>query len=158
MRDKIETRIIDAIDMPTCKTYGKVFHQVYKILNDSPNLLSQAEIAKLLGTSRQRVNQIITSHIELKSLLRKKGYYCQGCGIRFLSKSKTGFCKECKPKSNSNANTIMIICHTCKTPFYRKSHQMRSKSNIFFCSRKCKGKWLGKNYGKNRRGVKNANQ
>src|SRR5262245_11062013 len=75
-----------------------------------------------------------------KGVVRK----CELCGNRLLDRAVTKEPKRfCSQQCRSQARTklVSLLCANCKKEFAVKpSRRRNSKSDLFFCSRKCKDK------------------
>ena len=83
---------------------------------------------------------------------------CARCGKRISPRNKTGYCNECNNKCRHELSFIAISCAECGRLFRRRAceivwhlnhaHSITGKPNErIFCSRKCLGKWRGRNHG-----------
>lgn len=132
----------------------------HRILQVNPSL-TYAEIARLLGVSRERIRQVSGQR-------RRKPRFCKVCRepIRLHRNGITQtaynlrYCAECWIEAKGNrkkSHLIAFTCETCGETFFRKAgevkRQQRNGYRVRWCSRQCHGKWLGANYGYNRLNV-----
>lgn len=115
-------------------------------LRSSNLCMTMSEIARNAGVSRQRVYQVLkTESLPTRHNITKYEYECPVCGTR----SKNKFCSnDCKIKWRQ----IPIICTKCGKLFFRYYSQLladnhRRNSNVLFCSKECRNKWLVEQYG-----------
>ena len=111
----------------------------------STNLhLKMSKIAETVGVSRQRVFQILQEEgLTTKQHVRKCLYACPVCG-KITSR------KFCSSECRKEWLQIPVICSECGNLFIRSRRQFMNcypnHNNVLFCSKKCTGKWLNKNY------------
>ena len=113
--------------------------------------LTYAEIARLLGVSRERIRQVAG-----KGRLQPR--VCRTCGkqIKVLRNGVTQaayrqrYCRDCwnaEKEQRRSARDFDFICETCGIRFSRKvgivRRQRKAGQQIRWCSRQCHGKWLG---------------
>jgi DNA-binding XRE family transcriptional regulator/endogenous inhibitor of DNA gyrase (YacG/DUF329 family) len=106
--------------------------------------MKMSEIAKIIGISRQRVFQILQEEELLtKQHVKKCLYACPVCG-RITSH------KFCSEECRKEWLQIPVICSECGNLFIRRRSKFMNSyphhNNALFCSKKCTGKWLNKNY------------
>ena len=133
----------------------------HRILQVNPSL-TYAEIARLLGVSRERIRQVAGGR-------RRKPKFCKVCGkrIRLRHNSITEkaynlrYCADCWADAKENrrkSRLVAFTCETCGETFSRKAGevagQLRKGLRVRWCSRQCHGRWLGNSYGYNRPNVK----
>ncbi len=81
---------------------------------------------------------------------------CKGCGTEIRGLRK--YCSEkCRRSYYDRLYKVELVCANCEKPFLRggsavrgrlaPSHSKRNRSNRYFCSRRCQGEYIGKNYG-----------
>lgn len=97
----------------------------------SQNGMSQSDIAKKTGLSRQRIHQILNKASGMGMLIvrrQKKEKICPSCGIRHVMKVKGGFCSAiCRKKVNppkfggpsSCLEVDIMTCDGCGVKFSR---------------------------------------
>jgi len=124
--------------------------------------MTQSSLAKELGVSHQRVQQIhLLSPIPI--LRAKEELFCSVCG---KSMNRKGFldcvgntrivCSLClKEKRDSYSANIQktLICGVCKNSFVitllEYNHRKKKKQlEDYYCSRRCWGKYVGTHYGR----------
>jgi hypothetical protein len=124
------------------------------------------EIAEMI--SGETGNPPLTNE-RVRQLLKKAGartshitatvkFICNNCGNEFeraaseASKvGKDGNC-FCNLKCKVEYNSITLVCDYCHTEYKAKIYRVRNNirkhgMKYVFCSNRCKGKWLGKNFG-----------
>ena len=74
-------------------------------------------------------------------------YHCGNC-----NKITTNPYGWCSPVCRKTLSTITVICSECQQPFTINKSQLiartkRNKIEQKYCSRKCHGRWTGRNYG-----------
>ena len=118
--------------------------------------ISYREIGECFGISRERVRQILKVFAkknkriaqELRTVrCRRIIKKCKFCGKEFsviLSNSNAKYCSK-KCFVDCKRVTATKECEVCGKEFTVKSN--RRKESGRFCSKRCQGKWLGKNYG-----------
>jgi len=126
---------------------GKIFEQVCELRRKDPPL-SVAEIARIVGRSRERVRQILTEGGFSTARVPDPRRRCRICGTRKHYPLKRGFCISCF----SSPRWITLSCPVCGESFSRRfshiKYQISKRGyNNFFCSRTCFGKWLGIRFG-----------
>ncbi len=129
-------------------------------------------IAREVGVSKERVRQVLQKHYgstQLSDLVyREKVARIAGCSVRFLKSledrgvikpihrgahylyTQAEVSKVITVVRSSKSNIKPLIprqCQMCGKIFYVKPYMIRKNSPCNFCSRECKGKWLGINYG-----------
>jgi predicted RNA-binding Zn-ribbon protein involved in translation (DUF1610 family) len=124
-----------------------------RLLNVNPSL-TYAEIARLLGVSRERIRQIAGRR-------RRHPRVCRVCGrlIKLLQNGVTQtaygerFCPDCwsvEKENRRKAHYVTFTCETCGSDFTRKAgvvrRQQKAGQRVRWCSRRCHGKWLGAEY------------
>jgi len=107
-------------------------------------LMKMSEIARIVGVSRQRVYKILQEEgLPTKHHIRKCLYKCPVCGKITSRKFCSGECRK-------EWLQIPVICSECGNLFIRSRRQFMNcypnHNNVLFCSKKCTGKWLNKNY------------
>jgi len=126
---------------------GEIFEWVCELRHKNPSL-SAAEIARIVGRSRERVRQILTEGGFSTARPFDPRRRCQVCGKRKMHPLKHGFCLSCFP----SPRWIILSCPVCGKSFSRRlchiKYQISKRGyNNFFCSRICFGKWLGAKFG-----------
>jgi DNA-binding XRE family transcriptional regulator len=106
--------------------------------------MKMSEIAETVGVSRQRVFQILQDEgLTTKQHVKKCLYGCPMCG-------KITSHKYCSSECRKEWLQIPVICSECGNLFIRSRRQFLNcypnHNNVLFCSKKCVGKWLNKNY------------
>ena len=109
------------------------------------------EIGQDVNVSRERVRQILNK-ANLPTRKHLVINLCNNCGgnIRRYNRNQQFCNKECRRAYSR----IQIACSFCgalkeyraKEVTWNIEHNGRS-SDLFFCSKQCQGKWLGKNHG-----------
>jgi len=127
---------------------------------------SYAEIARDAGVSHQRIQQILSpSPVIRKYILKKYHNRCAKCGVLLLRlghihhkemiedfqniENLELLCNSCHTKTHNPASVLPIPCSYCGKPFYAsdlKARIRKNSSGLFFCSKFCQGKWLGKSH------------
>jgi len=128
-----------------------------RILEVNPSL-TYAEIARLLGVSRERIRQVSGQR-------RRHPRLCKVCGKRIHLRHKgvthtayrLRYCADCWVEAKAKrreTHLAAFTCETCGKTFFRKvgeaNGQRRKGQKIRWCSRRCHGQWLGANYGNGR--------
>jgi len=131
---------------------SEIFGWICELRRKDPPL-SVAEIARIVGRSRERIRQILTESGLSTARVPDPRRRCRVCGRRKSYPLKRGFCISCFPSSR----WITFSCPVCGKSFSRRFVHIRyqiSKRgyNNFFCSRTCFGKWLGSSFGVHRKG------
>ena len=110
--------------------------------------MTMAEIARIVGVSRQRVFQILQEEgLPTKHLVRQSNKYRYSC----LVCGKISTHKFCSDKCKEQWQQIPVVCTRCGRLFFRNVHQFlanyRDHSDTVFCSRNCQSRWIGAHYG-----------
>jgi endogenous inhibitor of DNA gyrase (YacG/DUF329 family) len=98
------------------------------------------QIGNKFGHSKEWARQILqsngmpTKHIKMPRL-------CSSCG-KPITKNKTGLCFKCW----ANSHRITATCKECGKKFQKKESEI-FRNELDFCSNKCKGKYIGREYG-----------
>lgn len=102
------------------------------------------KLGEKFGVTRERIRQIKT-RAGIKNNSRDfKGKHCLQCGRKLPQINKGGFCNKCRRAGG----IIPLICDECGKLFYRrKGHILNYYREHYFCSNKCKGKFVGTHYG-----------
>ena len=123
-----------------------------KVLSLVNECQTMSQIGKLVGVSQQRVEQIIyKAGITKFQRKRKKAYQnCPVCKELFYPRYKEQI--YCSMKCSRKAHAAVMVrrkCKICRKVFYVAASDIRPDKGTTaeFCSRKCRGKWLGINYG-----------
>ena len=96
--------------------------------------LTQTEIAKRLGISRQRIFSLKNeTGIEIK---KKVSPRCPNCGKK---RRKTGICRNCR-KGATVEKTCAYCLRTYYLPLPYETYGIKHNLNRSYCSRSCKGK------------------
>ena len=111
--------------------------------------LTQQEIGDEFGISHQRVSYILRKH-KIPSARNITVYKTTCPKCRGVKSSEALMCLKC---SNAESD-VPVLCSYCDTLFTRKQghiiyHINKRHQTLFFCTNKCKGKYLGKRYGRN---------
>ena len=121
--------------------------KVLSLVNECQTMKQIAEIACI---SSQRVAQIINkAGITKFQRKRTMAYHnCPVCKELFYPKNtKQKYCSmKCSRKAHA-AVQVRRKCKICRKVFYVTASDIRPGTTAEFCSRKCRGKWLGTNYG-----------
>ena len=134
--------------------------EVEKVIRENIGKKKMIEIAKMLGISKQRLYQIIQKYnLPKKRDVRKPVIApiiakCIVCGKELVNppsmlKYKKYFCSiMCKRKYYYEE----LTCFICGKKFLIRKKELKKrlkkkKTNHFFCSRKCLGKYIGINFG-----------
>ena len=101
-------------------------------------------VANLLAAVYGQDPNIVKRHLGLPYRTQKA---CK-CGIRLESQNKSGLCW----KHWLESKRIEVACSGCGNLFERRAKEVIYSTNVrgynhFFCNKKCKGRWLNKNYG-----------
>jgi hypothetical protein len=111
--------------------------------------LTLEAIGDSLGVTRERVRQILQEH-GFDTKRRIKTRICAGCGrvYRVSEGGRKYHSRECWKKSI----LIPVACASCgKIMWHREKHVLAQLSTRgyqrMFCSRACKGQWVGLNRG-----------
>jgi len=115
-----------------------------------PNAYTRAELARMLGVSRERTRQIVKKH-HLESLVIKYRHsppiLCLNCGKEIDSQNRTRLCITCIIAQRFDQVWGRYICPTCdKENLVLKSKLKANKNH--YCNRHCLFVMLGKTYGK----------
>lgn len=106
-------------------------------------------LASHLGVSVQRVRQIFNDEGITKFRRQPKpNLQCPVCKKLFYPKFKGHI--YCSMKCSRIAHAAVMVCRKCKVCgkiFYTTKSDIRPGTTAEFCSRKCRGRWLGVNYG-----------
>lgn len=133
---------------------------------------SYTEIAKEVGLSRQRIQQILSPPKEIRAyVLAKYKLKCANCETlvgksgHVHHKELNGenyhdidnlelLCISCHQRvHNIESEIIYVSCSWCGIDFTRrpisilKSEIERSRSGLLFCSKRCQGLWFTNNHG-----------
>lgn len=108
------------------------------------------QIGDKYGLSRERIRQILEPY-NLPAGRSIRGLYsrtCPSCGGEKNEGAK--ICSKCL-RRNGYARLIPIACEVCGKIVYRSEKNViwkikNKKQEHFWCSNKCKGRWLGNNY------------
>ena len=109
----------------------------------NPRMLA-AEIAEQVGVSRERVRQILNSE-GLPTRIAPRLRPCKVCGNPITNNNAKYYCSmACLTKDHQ----VSLVCSICGKPFKIRTcdyeHRLRhKKTNLWFCSKVCQGKWLG---------------
>jgi predicted nucleic acid-binding Zn ribbon protein len=123
--------------------------------NDTDEKVSQAELAKIVGVSRQRIAQLVEIN-DLGHVVKTRENNQRKCIVcdQDMDHDKFGrYCSdECKLLLRKQNFYVTLKCATCGGEFsIRKSEykaRLRNKqTEDFFCSKKCQGSSVGKKYG-----------
>lgn len=116
--------------------------------------LSYAEIARLLGVSRERVRQVVGRP-------RRRPVHCRVCGARIKvmqsgvtqTAYRERYCGKCwkvEKERRRAEHRLHFTCEVCGKTFSRKAgavrRQLRLGQRIRWCGRRCQGRWLAANY------------
>ena len=103
-----------------------------------------SEIARLVGISRERVRQILnTQGLLVRSVPRVRP--CKVCGKPITHSHAKYYCsRACFHRDHQ----VLLVCSTCGKHFLipTSDYTLRlrdKKTNRWYCSKKCQGKWLG---------------
>jgi hypothetical protein len=125
-----------------------------RILKVNPEL-TYAEIARLLGVSRERIRQVAGTR-------RRVPRSCKVCGrkirVRHDGVTQTAYelsyCADCWTHARQRqleSRRIQYTCEVCGRTFSRTAGIVRRMDKrghrIRWCSRRCQGKWLGSRQG-----------
>jgi len=126
---------------------SEIFEWVCELRRKDPPL-SVADIARIVGRSRERVRQILTEGGFSTARVLDPRRRCQVCGKRKMYPLKRGFCISCSP----SPRWVTFSCPVCGKSFSRRfvhiKYQISKRGyNNFFCSRTCFGKWVGIRFG-----------
>lgn len=118
--------------------------RIKEIVEAEPNKYSQADVARMIGISRQRLCYRINKSdmVGLKALVKERGKpLCIDCG-RPLSDHKYKRCRACHIRELEKRK-VVLICDNCGTEFRRYPREIKGKK-FHFCSNPCKQAFLGK--------------
>ena len=122
--------------------HGENYTKAIEIRQSNPCATLQT-IGDKLGVSRERVRQILNkAHKPTKHYIVT--YHCNGCGKEILKNNVGGYCMSCKILRNK----IPVACTQCEKIFYLSPSRLLVSREHYFCSNKCKGKWMGIHYGR----------
>jgi len=121
---------------------GYVTLEVQQMRQNNPNIKA-IDMAREIGVTRERVRQVLKS-LELSTNFRRK-WFCRDCGKRVARYATR--CKACYIESRYTFYTCEE-CGATKRIYIADLKRLHPR----FCSQKCQGKWLGRNYGSKRRG------
>jgi len=148
-KDKlVQQEIVGTLVINRTNAMSADTRQRVKELRVTNHFMTMAEIARVVGITRQRVFQVLQEEgLPTKHLVRpvkKYQYNCLVCGK--ISTNK--FCsKECEKQWRQ----IPIVCTKCGRIFFRSTtqllHNYRTHNRSLFCSKDCAGKWIGEHYG-----------
>jgi DNA-binding XRE family transcriptional regulator len=124
--------------------------------------ISQTALAKELGVSHQRIQQM-NARSPISILRVKEDILCSQCGaliktngFRDCSGNRTIVCSLCHQKKRDAYSTNIqktLICGVCKNSFtisLLEYNQRKKKKQLedFYCSHQCWGKYVGTHYGR----------
>lgn len=131
------------------------YEKIISLRQNNP-CLTMAKIAKLVGLSDGRVWQILKmANLPTSHLVPEKNYVCKYCTKVFPSPYPKIYCsKECRHASSH----VHVKCDVCGILIEKPMHQIRWRlagknklqrqgQSLFFCTKKCYGKWLGNEKG-----------
>ena len=134
------------------KRSEQIRYDTLRLLQCSPQI-SNTEIGRRVGVSRERVRQILGNRWGTARGVPLK-IHCRECGTLIRAQDnytayKQHLCmKHFVPK---RVQWVELTCEICSAPFWRTSSEIRSAKNQGqnkrFCSKYCLGKWAGDNYG-----------
>lgn len=110
-----------------------------------------------MGTTREAVRIMLNKLVlPTKQLLPKR--LCSNCEAEIRQKNKIGLCLSCIRK----LAWITFICFECGKSILRRRKEiewryLHQKQKFIWCSYRCHGIWLGRNYGKGKRKI-NGNE
>jgi len=126
---------------------GNNAHAFIELRAKQPHL-KDAEIARRLGLSRERVRQFKEKFYLARVIPEKPKHPCKQCG-QLLDTRHQIFCsRHCLSLSHRTE----LECTSCGRLFYRmksaiRRDEKRSPNKLLFCSKQCFGKWAGKYHG-----------
>jgi transcription elongation factor Elf1 len=124
--------------------------KIIKVRLENP-CLTGVSIARQFSISPERVRQFLTeANLPSAHFYNyNRRYICLNCGNEFVSAYPKRFCS---PECRHRYYWILVECEVCGKLFeIRKSALLRQdQTSGRFCSRECRGRWLGKNYGRGR--------
>lgn len=118
--------------------------------------LALCGIARLLvavfGLPYGKSEELVFRRLGLPVPITKR--FCADCGKPISLKNKTVYCQKCYTPHTY----IELACPVCERLFKRRASEViwyinKVGQEHFFCSGRCKGKWLGVHYGKGRHNV-----
>jgi len=138
-----------------------------QLLKDKLNGKTYGEIARENGVSRQRIQQILSPvKVVREFIIQKYHGNCAKCGQAVGTRGHIHhralienyqdinnlelLCTSCHIKSHNPPNGIYKTCTFCNKKFTGQSmpvRERRNQSGLFFCSKICQGKWIGREYG-----------
>ncbi len=123
--------------------------QVVIIRETSPCLTLRA-IGNKVGVSGERVRQILNSEKMATRHWTARSTRCPQCGGKKSMSARV--CMSC----HSENHHVWLACDECGILFKRRLTLVlhcigKDHQEHVWCSKKCQGKWFGKNYGKGRR-------
>ena len=148
-KDKlVQQEIVGTLVINRTNAMSADTRQRVKELRVTNPFMTMAEIARVVGITRQRVFQVLQEEgLPTKHLVRpvkKYQYSCLVCG-------KISTNKFCSNECQKQWQQIPIVCTRCGKLFFRNVHKFlanyRDHSDAIFCSRKCQSRWLGEHYG-----------
>ena len=109
---------------------------------------TQAEIAQVVGVSRERVRQILKS-LGLPPVVKNPEHYnpCGSCGKPMLRVSPTIRKKYCNKTCQSSAHTVTVECIVCGKLFIMATSRWTMHANRYnsiSCSMECRGVSIGR--------------
>lgn len=123
---------------------GQTVRRVVAMRRKNP-CATMAEIGARVGVSRQRVSLILTrAGLPTRAVHPKKSWECPVCG----RVTEHRFCSDACLRA---WHRVPLICDNCGKVYYRlRSTVTKAVANSrrhSFCSQRCHGAWLGKNFG-----------
>jgi Mn-dependent DtxR family transcriptional regulator len=113
-----------------------------QIVDAEPRKYSQAELARILGVSRQRVHELV-KRLDLNHLMEPKqwSFYCLDCGKPIRGRRR---CRPCWRKLYG-AERVSLSCDFCGKQFERKKSETR-RHKFHFCSTSCRDNYAARYY------------
>lgn len=128
--------------------------RIVDLRKDNPCMTGTA-IASIVGTSREYVRQVLVKQGLPNAKFTQHEFICNNCGGSFPSKRVRPL--YCSRKCMYKAHRVNVLCSECSQMFeIRRSDllaRMRGPNNTgrktddIFCSKRCQGKWLARNFG-----------
>ncbi len=115
-----------------------------EIVKAEPKKYSEAELGRMLGVSRARVNKLV-KRLGLRDLVRPKrwSFHCLDCGKPIAGRGIRR-CWQCWMKI-WGAKRVALTCDFCGKQFERKESEAR-RHKYHFCSTSCRGDYA-RDYG-----------
>jgi len=141
MRTQVDSRSVP----PAQGSGGLAKQRIVELRRRCPQI-EVAQIARMVGVSRQWVSQVLKSE-GLPTRPRREPQRCARCGKPLSCKGSTGLCRACYASTRRNP-MVKLVCAVCGKEFYRPASRLREmKTGGYYCSHACWGKFVGRNFG-----------